>query len=57
MSKANKKKGFWFYLGRLMATIGIVLLLAVLSIYLTVPTYSFETPGLRGQPNLSLAVP
>ena len=39
-----KKKGFWFYFGRVMAGIGIVLLLAVLAVYLTVPTYSFKEP-------------
>ena len=44
MDKTKKKKGFWFYLGRGMAGIGIALLLAVMIIYLTVPTYSFKEP-------------
>ena len=44
MNKEKKKHGFWFYFGRVMAGIGIVLLLAVLAIYLTVPTYSFKEP-------------
>ena len=44
MNKEKKKHGFWFYFGRVMAGIGIVLLLAVLAIYLTVPTYSFKKP-------------
>ena len=44
MSKAKKKKGFWFYIGRVMACIGIALLLLILYIYLTVPTYSFKEP-------------
>ena len=43
MSKA-KKKGFWFYLGRVMACIGIALLLPILYVYLSVPTYSFKEP-------------
>ena len=43
MGKA-RRNGFWFYFGRVMAGIGIVLLLAVLAIYLTVPTYSFKEP-------------
>ena len=44
MSKENKKHGFWFYFGRVMAGIGIALLLPVLYIYLSVPTYSFKEP-------------
>ena len=44
MSKSKKKHGFWFYLGRVMAGIGIALLLVVLYIYLSVPTYSFKEP-------------
>ena len=36
--------GFWFYFGRLMAAIGILLLLAILAIYLIVPTYNFKAP-------------
>jgi len=43
MQKA-KKHGFWFYLGRVMAGIGIALLLLVLYVYLSVPTYSFKEP-------------
>ena len=44
MSKENKKHGFWFYFGRVMAVIGIALLLPFLYIYLSVPTYSFKEP-------------
>ena len=40
----SKKKGFWFYFGRVMAGLGIALLLLVLFIYLSVPTYSFKEP-------------
>ena len=43
MSK-EKKKGFWFYSGRVMAGIGIALLLVILYVYLSVPTYSFKEP-------------
>ena len=43
MSKA-KKKSFWFYFSRLMAAIGIALLLLVLYVYLSVPTYGFKEP-------------
>ena len=43
MQKA-KKHGFWFYFGRVMAGIGIALLLVVLYVYLSVPTYSFKEP-------------
>ena len=43
MSKA-KKNGFWFYLGRVLACLGIALLLLILYIYLSVPTYSFKEP-------------
>ena len=39
-----KKHGFWFYFGRVMAGIGIVLLLVILYVYLSVPTYSFKEP-------------
>ena len=39
-----KKHGFWFYFGRVMAGIGIALLLLVLFVYLSVPTYSFKEP-------------
>ena len=44
MSKEKKKHGFWFYFGRVMAGIGIVLLLVILYVYLSVPTYSFKEP-------------
>lgn len=44
MDKAKKKKGFWFYLVRTMAGIGFLLLLTVLTVYLSVPTYSFKEP-------------
>ena len=44
MGKIKKKKGFWFYFGRVMACIGIALLLPILYIYLSVPTYSFKEP-------------
>ena len=44
MSKENKKHGFWFYFGRVMAGIGIALLLPILYLYLSVPTYSFKEP-------------
>ena len=43
MGKA-KKHGFWFYFGRVMASLGIALLLLVLYVYLSVPTYSFKEP-------------
>lgn len=43
MSKAKHKR-FWFYLGRVMAGIGILLVLILLAMYLTVPTYSFKEP-------------
>ena len=44
MSKKNKKKGFWYYLGKVMVGSGIALLLLVLYVYLSVPTYSFKEP-------------
>ena len=44
MSEKKKKHGFWFYFGRVMAVIGIALLLPFLYIYLSVPTYSFKEP-------------
>ena len=44
MGNTKKKPGFWFYFGRVMAGIGIVLLLPILFIYLSVPTYSFKEP-------------
>lgn len=40
----TKTHGFWFYFGRVMAGIGIVLLIAILAVYLSVPTYSFKEP-------------
>ena len=42
--RKTKQHGFWFYIGRVMACIGIALLLLILYIYLTVPTYSFKEP-------------
>ena len=44
MNKEKKKHGFWFYLGRVMASLGIALLLLILYVYLSVPTYSFKEP-------------
>ena len=44
MRKGNPHKGFWFHFGRVMACIGILLLLTVLAVYLSVPTYSFKEP-------------
>ena len=44
MNKMKKKHGFWFYFGRVMACLGIALLLLVLYVYLSVPTYSFKEP-------------
>ena len=44
MSKSKKKHGFWLYFGRVMAGIGIALLLVILYVYLSVPTYSFKEP-------------
>ena len=44
MSKEKKKRGFWHYFGRVMAGIGIALLLVILYVYLSVPTYSFKEP-------------
>ena len=44
MRKDNLHKSFWFYFGRVMAGIGIALLLPILYVYLSVPTYSFKEP-------------
>ena len=44
MRKNNPHKGFWFYFGRVMACLGIALLLLILFVYLSVPTYSFKEP-------------
>ena len=44
MNKEKKKHGFGFYLGRVMASLGIALLLLILYVYLSVPTYSFKEP-------------
>lgn len=44
MSKEKKKHGFWFYSGRIMVGLGIALLLPVLFLYLSVPSYSFKEP-------------
>ena len=46
MNKEKKKHGFWFYFGRVMAGIGIALLLPILYIYLSVPTYSLKNRSL-----------
>ena len=40
----SKKRNFWFHFGRVMAGLGIALLLMVLYVYLSVPTYSFKEP-------------
>lgn len=44
MSEKKTKNGFWHYFGRVMAGIGISLLLLILYVYLSVPTYSFREP-------------
>ncbi len=44
MNKTKKKRNFWFHFGRVMAGLGIALLLMVLYVYLSVPTYSFKEP-------------
>ena len=44
MSKGKQKHGFWLYVGRVFSGLGIVLLLLVLYVYLSVPTYSFKEP-------------
>lgn len=44
MSKGKQKHGFWFYVERVFSGLGIVLLLLVLYVYLSVPTYSFKEP-------------
>lgn len=44
MSKGKQKHGFWFYVGRVFSGLGIALLLIILYIYLSVPTYSFKEP-------------
>ena len=44
MGTTKKKKDFWFYFGRVMAALGIALLLLVLYVYLSVPTYGFKEP-------------
>ena len=44
MNKTKKKRNFWFHFGRVMACLGIALLLMVLYVYLSVPTYSFKEP-------------
>lgn len=40
----KKHSGFWFWFGRVMACLGIALLLLILFVYLSVPTYSFKEP-------------
>ena len=44
MSKKKQKNGYWFYVGRVFLCLGIALLLLVLYVYLSVPTYSFKEP-------------
>ncbi len=44
MQNKNHKKGFWLYIVRVMAGIGFALLLLILYVYLSVPTYSFKEP-------------
>ena len=44
MRKSDPHNGFWFYCGRVMAALGIALLLLILYVYLSVPTYSFKEP-------------
>ena len=44
MNKGKQKHGFWFYVGRIFSGLGIALLLLVLYVYLSVPTYSFKEP-------------
>ena len=44
MSKKKQKHGYWFYVGRVFLCLGIALLLLVLYVYLSVPTYSFKEP-------------
>ena len=44
MNKGKQKHGFWFYVGRVFSSLGIALLLIILYIYLSVPTYSFKEP-------------
>lgn len=44
MSKEKKKSSFWFYFGRVMVALGIIVLLLVLWVYLSVPTYRFHEP-------------
>ena len=41
---SKKKHGFGYYFGRVMAGLGIALLLLILYVYLSVPTYSFKEP-------------
>lgn len=42
--ESKSRKGFGYYLGKAVACIGILLLLAILYVYLAVPTYSFKEP-------------
>ncbi len=42
--RRQTQHGFWFYFSRIAASIGILLILLLLCIYLTVPTYSFKVP-------------
>ena len=40
----TKKRGFWFYFGRVMLVMAILLVFPFLFIYLATPTYSFKEP-------------
>ena len=42
--RSDKNKGFWHCLCKMMACIGILMLLAALIVYLSVPSYSFKEP-------------
>ena len=44
MQKKNRKKSFWSRLGRMMAYIGIALMMLFLGIYLSTPIYTFNEP-------------
>lgn len=44
MQKKNRKKSFWSRFGRMMAYIGIALMMLFLGIYLSTPIYTFNEP-------------
>ncbi len=44
MQNKNHRKSLWLYFGRVMAGIGITLLLLIFYVYLSVPTYRFTEP-------------